>query len=81
MDEFDAFLECGILVHGFLRLRCSGCGHEKLVALSCKRRGICPSYGARRMAATAACLFDSTGEATYLMPGCRRPTEAIAFLP
>ncbi|CAN7582732.1 hypothetical protein [Variovorax sp. LjRoot178] len=21
-DEFDAFLECGILTHGFLRLRC-----------------------------------------------------------
>ena len=25
-DEFDAFLECGILAHGFLRLRCGGCG-------------------------------------------------------
>jgi hypothetical protein len=22
-DEFDAFLECGILAHGFLRLRCA----------------------------------------------------------
>ena len=21
-DEFDAFLECGILAHGFVRLRC-----------------------------------------------------------
>ena len=21
-DEFDAFLECGTLAHGFLRLRC-----------------------------------------------------------
>ena len=21
-NEFDAFLECGILAHGFLRLRC-----------------------------------------------------------
>jgi hypothetical protein len=39
-DEFDAFLECGILAHGFLRLRCAGCGHEKVVAFSCKRRGI-----------------------------------------
>ena len=26
-DEFDAFLECGILAHGFLRLRCGDCGH------------------------------------------------------
>ena len=57
-DEFDAFLECGILAHGFLRLRCGECGHEKLVAFSCKRRGFCPSCGARRMAETAAHLVD-----------------------
>ena len=58
-DEFDAFLECGILAHGFLRLRCAGCGQEKRVAFSCKRRGFCPSCGARRMAETAAWLVDS----------------------
>ena len=40
--EFDAFLECGILAHGFLRLRCGDCGHDKLLAFSCKRRGFCP---------------------------------------
>ena len=57
-DEFDAFLECGILAHGFLRLRCGDCGHDKLVAFSCKRRGFCPSCGARRMAQTAAHLVD-----------------------
>ncbi|MDP2242269.1 MAG: transposase zinc-binding domain-containing protein [Burkholderiales bacterium] len=57
-DEFDAFLECGILAHGFLRLRCTKYGHEKLVAFSCKRRGICPSCGARRMAETAAWLVE-----------------------
>ena len=55
-DEFDAFLECGILAHGFLRLRCGDCGHDKLLAFSCKRRGFCPSCGARRMAQTAAHL-------------------------
>ena len=33
-DEFDAFLEYGILAHGFLRLRCGDCGHDKLVAFS-----------------------------------------------
>ena len=38
-DGFDAFLGCGILAHGFLRLRCDDCGHDKLVAFSCKRRG------------------------------------------
>ena len=56
--EFDAFLECGILAHGFLRLRCGDCTHEKLVAFFCKRRGFCPSCGARRMAETAAHLVD-----------------------
>ena len=56
--EFDSFLECGILAHGFLRLRCSDCGHDKLVAFSDKRRGFCPSCGARRMAQTAAHLVD-----------------------
>ncbi len=50
-DEFDAFLECGILAHGFLRLRCAACGHDKLLAFSCKRRGFCPSCGARRWTA------------------------------
>ena len=28
-DEFDAFLECGILANGFLRLRCEECAHDK----------------------------------------------------
>ncbi len=57
-DEFEAFLECGILAHGFLRLRCGGCAQDTLVAFSCKRRGFCPACGARRMAETAAHLVD-----------------------
>ena len=57
-EEFDAFLECGILAHGFLRLRYADCAHERLVAFSCKRRGFCPGCGARRMAETAAYLVD-----------------------
>jgi Transposase zinc-binding domain len=36
-DEFDAFLDCGILARGFLRLRCGECSHGKLVAFRCKR--------------------------------------------
>ncbi len=32
--------------------------HEKLVAFSCKRRGFCPSCGARRMVDGAALLVD-----------------------
>ena len=56
--EFDEYLECGQLEHGFLRVRCEDCHHEHLVAFSCKRRGFCPSCGARRMAETAALLVD-----------------------
>lgn len=47
--EFEDYLKCGRLEHGFLRVRCESCHHEKLVAFSCKRRGFCPSCGARRM--------------------------------
>jgi hypothetical protein len=56
--EFDEYLDCGRLEHGILRVRCEGCHHEHLVAFSCKRRGFCPSCGARRMAETAALLVD-----------------------
>ena len=56
--EFDEFLKCGILGHGFLRARCESCRHEKLVAFSCKRRGFCPSCGASRMVEAAAHLVD-----------------------
>jgi len=57
-DEFEAYLKCGLLEHGFLRVKCDACQAEKLVAFSCKRRGFCPSCGARRMAETAALLVD-----------------------
>ncbi len=57
-EEFRAYLRCGVLAHGFARARCAGCGHEVLVAFSCKLRGVCPSCGGRRMSATAAHLTD-----------------------
>jgi len=57
-DEFDAYLTCGRLEEGFLRVRCEQCHAEKLVAFSCKKRGFCPSCGGRRMAETAALLAD-----------------------
>lgn len=43
--KFDDFLKCGILEHGFLRVRCQDCHDEGPVAFSCKRRGFCPSCG------------------------------------
>jgi hypothetical protein len=57
-QEFQAFLRCGILAHGFLRLHCDGCGFDRLVAFSCKRRGFCPSCGGHRMVESAAHLVD-----------------------
>jgi len=57
-QAFEAYLQCGRLEHGFLRLRCDTCHAEYLLALSCKRRGFCPSCGARRMADGAAWLVD-----------------------
>ncbi len=53
-QEFEDYLNCGRLEHGFLRVRCDGCQAEHLVAFSCKRRGFCPSCGARHMAESAA---------------------------
>jgi hypothetical protein len=56
--EFRRYLECGILAHGFARARCGECGHDFLIAFSCKGRAVCPSCNARRMAETAAHLAD-----------------------
>jgi hypothetical protein len=56
--ELRAYLACGILAFGFLRVHCDACGHDRLVAFSCKGRGFCPSCGGRRMADTAAHLVD-----------------------
>jgi len=60
-----AYLECGILAYGFLRVRCEDCGESRVVAFSCKKRGFCPSCMGRRMADTAARL---TEEVLPLVP-------------
>lgn len=57
-EEFESYLKCGRLEHGFLRVRCTTCHAERLVAFSCKRRGFCQSCGARRMTESAALLVD-----------------------
>ena len=56
--EFADYLNCGRLEQGFLRLRCDTCHAKHLLAFSCKRRGFCPSCGARRMVESAALLVD-----------------------
>jgi hypothetical protein len=53
-----SILECGIFAHGFARASCEDCGHDFLVAFSCKGQGVCSSYNIRRMVETAAHLSD-----------------------
>jgi hypothetical protein len=56
--ELREYVGCGALGNGFLRLRCDGCGEERVVAFSCKGRGFCPTCTGRRMADTSARLVD-----------------------
>jgi len=56
--ELRAFLECGVLAYGFVRVHCDACHQDRLVPYSCKGRSFCPSCGGRRMADTAAHLVD-----------------------
>jgi hypothetical protein len=55
--ELAEYLRCGILAHGLARVRCTTC-HDDMIVASGKRRGLCPSCTARRMADTAAHLID-----------------------
>jgi len=48
MQVADKFLVCGVLKHGFARIRCDACMHEYLLAFSCKCRYFCPSCHAKR---------------------------------
>ncbi|HIF95063.1 MAG TPA: hypothetical protein EYQ60_18355 [Myxococcales bacterium] len=66
--EIRAYLKCGVLAHGFLRVHCDSCGHDRLVAFSCKSRGFCPSCGGRKMADKAAWLVDRVLGACRLLP-------------
>ena len=56
-DEFERFLDCGLLCKGAALLTCDqeGCSGTQVVALSCKGRGgWCTSCAGRRMVQTAA---------------------------
>ena len=56
--EVEAYLRCGLLEHGFVRVGCKRCGLEHRVAFSCKGRAFCPSCLGRRMSDGAAHLVD-----------------------
>ena len=73
------YLDCGVAEGGFARLKCEACGSERLLTLSCKQRGICPSCDAKRAAAFAALLKDELLENvghclwTFTIPKMLRP--------
>lgn len=48
-NVLERFLECGDLHRGFARIRCGGCGHDLLLAFSCKTRYFCPSCHQKRV--------------------------------
>ena len=48
-EVIEKYLECGDLAHGFARVRCDHCGHQYLLAFSCKGRSFCPSCHMKRV--------------------------------
>jgi len=79
--ELRRYLECGILAHGFARARCGACGHDFLIAFSCKGRGVCPACNARRMVETAAHLVDQVFPPLPVRQWVLSVPEAPALLP
>jgi hypothetical protein len=63
LAAFDAYLNCGILLHGCARAECEKCDHSELIAFSCKRRNLCPSCDAKR-----ALLFGEHLHENVLLP-------------
>jgi hypothetical protein len=57
-QELRGYLRCGVFSYGFTHCHCDTCGHDVLVAFSCKGRGLCPSCAGRRMANTGAHLVE-----------------------
>ena len=58
VKELNAFLRCGDLTLGFVRVRCSTCQSELRIGFSCKGRTVCSSCTGHRAALTAAHLVD-----------------------
>jgi len=50
-EVLERFLACDDLHHGFARIYCDQCGHDYLLAYSCKTRYFCPICHQKRMLA------------------------------
>jgi len=80
VNEFRKFLRCGVLAHGFARVRCGGCAFERLVPFSCKGRAICPSCGgARRMTERAMHLVDHVSVRQWVLSVPHRLCYRLAY--
>ena len=92
--EFRRYLECGILAHGFARARCGQCGHDFLIAFSCKGQRRVPivqraahggdggaSHRSRLAGPAAAAMGTCGAEAAALFSGTRRRTSGCCSAP
>ncbi len=59
----ERFIECGDPHHGFARIYCDACGHDYLLAYSCKTGYFCPSCHQKRVL-----LYGDWVEANVLAP-------------
>lgn len=66
-QTIDRFIECGDPHDGFARIRCEACGHDYLLALSCKTRYFCPSCHQKRVR-----LYGEWVEQNVLAPAAHR---------
>jgi len=48
-EVVNEYLKCGDLKEGFTRIRCPDCGHEQLLAFSCRCRWFCLSCHGKRV--------------------------------
>lgn len=88
----ERFIECGDPHHGFARINCDACGHDYLLAFSCKTRYFCklPSvartpvrrvgrgYRSRARASPPVRLYRAAARAPLL---CHAPRVAGGALP
>ncbi len=63
----ERFIECGDPHYGFARVYCDACGHDYLLAYSCKTRTFCPSCHQKRVL-----LYGEWVEANVLAPVAHR---------
>ncbi len=72
-DDFRAYLRCGILAHGFARIRCDACAAERVVAFACKAAASAPPATRAVMVEVAARadLFKPVSLTGHRPPACR----------